>query len=133
MKAGNAFGYGKYSDPIKVKAAGVPKKVQMANTRVDEETGDVVVEWTAPHDGGSAITGYRVRIADKTEENWISYQACPGTDPAVLSCTIKMAALKEEPYNYEFEQIVKVKVSAINEYGVGEPSVPNTQGADIRR
>jgi len=44
-----------------------------------------------------------------------------------------MNVLTAAPYNYVFEQLVKVRVTASNLYGSGPTSISNSSGATIRR
>ena len=73
----------------------------------------IKVTWTRPqHDGGSKITSYVVEITESEEDK---YTSCANLKEGVL--TFNITSLKEKvKYN--------VRVRAVNENGLGEPSFP---------
>jgi hypothetical protein len=60
VEARNAAGFGPESNIEFVIAASVPA-TPAAPTTTNDST-DIIIEWTAPDNGGSEITGYEVRI-----------------------------------------------------------------------
>jgi hypothetical protein len=103
-------------------------------TSIDPATGNVLIQWIAPHDGSQEITGHLVEIgnADSTEmhEDVVN---CGGSDPSLTSCSVPMDVLVASPYELAFNQLVEVQVTAVNLFGSSPPSVINTVGARIRR
>ena len=76
-------------------------------TSIDLLTGNVLINWTAPHDSFSAITSYLVEIANNNASSWLKDSInCPGTPPSQLYCSIPMSVLTVSPYNYAFDQLV---------------------------
>jgi hypothetical protein len=57
---------------------------------------NVLITWTAPADGGSAITGYIVEILQSDGTTYTAYTSCIGT---ATSCEIAISVLKASPYN----------------------------------
>lgn len=134
VRASNIHGFGTFSDVVSIKAAQIPSQVSTPTTSIDNVSGKLKIEWSAPHDGYQAITSYLIEIADNTSATWTpDVAACPGTNPAVLSCLIPMSDLTSNPYNYQFNDLVKVRITAFNSYGAGPVSTPNSVGARIRR
>jgi len=134
IRAGNVHGFGAFTAPFTIMAAGKPFQVSSPITSIDSATGKLKIEWTAPHDGSDLITSYLIEIADSTTTTWTPDATdCSGTNPAILSCLIPMSTLTSAPYNYLFDDLVKVRVTAINSYGSSPVSSPNSTGARIRR
>lgn len=44
-----------------------------------------------------------------------------------------MSDLTSNPFNYQFNDLIKVRITAFNSYGAGPVSAPNSVGARIRR
>ncbi|MCY3897172.1 MAG: fibronectin type III domain-containing protein [Caldilineaceae bacterium] len=60
---GTATNLGMWSDvKYATTPAGVPAKVVLADAPATEESDKITVSWTAPMNGGSAITGYQVQV-----------------------------------------------------------------------
>ena len=57
----NLVGYGQFSSELAVRAAARPDTPTQPVTSTIQNT-DVVINWTAPYDGGSPITAYVVKI-----------------------------------------------------------------------
>lgn len=134
VRAANIHGFGQFSDPISIKAAGLPDQVLTVTTSIDAATGGVVIDWLAPHDGSQTITEYLVEIANADGGSYFEEDTnCSGSDPSVHQCVIPMSALTQSPFNLSFDQLVVVRVTAVNSYGPSTPSLVNTQGARIRQ
>ena len=57
---------------------------------------NVVINWAAPANGGSAITGYDVEIR-KSDGTFTTHTGCIGS--TAVSCTVPISVLKATPYN----------------------------------
>lgn len=136
VRARNIFGWGPYSAVTYIQAAREPDVPIAPETSIDDATGGVAIEWTAPDARGSAITSYKVEIADQAGATWQTDASCDGADVTVLAalrCVVPMSTLTAAPFNYAFDDVVQVRVSAANFYGFGtiSPTTDST-GAKIR-
>ena len=79
---------------------------------------DVLISWTAPNNGGSPITGYRISIVTS---DGVTYQEdathCDATQSTATVCTVPVTALKSTPFSLDWGTSVYAKVVAINAYG----------------
>ncbi len=75
VQATNAAGDSGYSDSVKATPRTVPAKPAAPGLAAADQK--LTVTWTAPNDGGSAITGYKVRhrISDVTNSPWTTSSA----------------------------------------------------------
>ena len=60
IQARSEFSYSEYSTPISVLAAEKPAKPATPTTSIDGD--NVLIDWTAPDNMGSAITGYIIEV-----------------------------------------------------------------------
>jgi len=60
VEARNSFGYSVPSSALSVLAAQIPSTPAAPTTSFDGT--NVIVTWTAPNNGGSAITAYTIKI-----------------------------------------------------------------------
>jgi titin len=114
VSAINAVGVGGPSAPTTT----VPRTVPGSPTSVVLTPGNgwVVANWTAPSDdGGSPLTSYRVETSTDGGTTWSTVIADSGTTD---TSAFVPALANGTP--------VKVRVSAINVAGVGQPSTPAT-------
>ncbi len=74
----------------------------------------VKINWVAPADGGSVITGYTVAIRQSDGVTFTAYASCSGT---ALSCEIANSVLQSAPYNLANSASVCAKVIAKNAAG----------------
>ena len=103
-------------------------------TSIDLSSGNLIVDWEAPHDGSDALLSYLVEIANGDNTSFfVDSTDCDGSDPSVTQCSIPMSTLATTPFNLIFNEIVYVQVSAINSYGASTPSALNTIGARLRQ
>lgn len=136
VRASNIFGWGPYSLVTFIQAAREPGIPLAPVTSIDPVAGGVAIAWTAPDARGSALTSFLIEIADVTGLVWSTAAACDGTSPTVIaaqSCVVLMSTLTAAPFNYLFNDVVYVRVSAANFYGFGAVSPTSAStGAAIR-
>lgn len=130
------FGWGTYSTVFAIKAAREPGLPDAPTTSIDPVTGGIALAWVAPDARGDDITAYKVEIANNDGTAWYTDAACVGTSSTVVTsraCVIPMTTLTSAPYNYIFDDVVYVKVSAQNAFGFGAVSPASAStGARIR-
>jgi len=86
----------------------------------------VIVDWEAPNDNGTPITGYRIlfRKSDDTYSTLLSH--CDGSDVTIkqtTECTVPLSVLYAEPFNLNvLGSSINVKVVAVNAYGESDES-----------
>jgi len=87
VRARNAVGYGEFSTELSVLAAQKPD-IPLAPTTSISDRWDVIIDWTAPYDGGSAILSYTVELRT-TDVTVFSIDAtnCDGADETILANT----------------------------------------------
>jgi len=136
VRARNIFGWGPYSAVTYIKAAREPDVPAAPTTSIDSETGGIAITWTAPDERGDTITAYLIEIANKAGDSWTTHTSCDGSSPSVieaLRCVVPMSALTEVPFNYVFDDLVVVRVSASNSFGFGVKSPASDEtGARVR-
>lgn len=86
----------------------------------------IIVTWTAPYNGATAITAYTVTIR---QSDGVTYTAdntnCNGATPSIVSarsCTIPVATLTAAPFNLPWGASIYAKVSATNVIGTSAAS-----------
>lgn len=125
LRAKNIWGWGAYSTISTIKAARVPIQMSAPATSVDADSGDLVISWTQPDPQGSAITSYFIEIAHSDGLAWSEYEStCNGEDPSLLECAVPMTDLALT-YNYAQGALIKVRASAVNEFGASSVSDEN--------
>lgn len=81
----------------------------------------VIIDWTAPFDMGSIISGYRIYIIEIDGLTYHQeYTHCDGTDSAVIaaqSCSVPVATIMSSYFNLAWGTSVYAKVIAYNVYG----------------
>ena len=79
---------------------------------------DVVINWTAPNNGGSPITGYTVKIRQSDFTTFTVHTAsCDMSVSTATTCTVPVTALRAAPFSLEWGTNVHATVTAINAYG----------------
>jgi len=79
-----------------------------------------VFSWTAPYDGGSAITSYTIQIKQKDGTFTEDATNCDGSNEAIRtarSCTVQISVLQAAPYSLEWGDSIYAKVIASNTVG----------------
>eukprot|EP00347_Sterkiella_histriomuscorum_P017133 403350540 len=140
LTAYNLFGWGKTGTPEYFKAASKPSVITSVSTSIDSTTGNLVISWTPPNNNGDLITKYLVEVQDKDPPNaWSSPATCVGTSATVLataSCQVPMDTLTSSTYNYDFDNVVLVRVGSENGFSLVTDTIVytyNIDGAKIRQ
>ena len=68
---------------------------------------NVIINWVAPYDGDSTITGYTVEIQQSDLITFTTYTGCTGT---AVSCTVPISVLQAAPYNLAVGSSVLARV-----------------------
>ena len=134
VRARNYWGWGEFSDILTIKASSFPEQVSQPSTAIDEVTGGIRVQWTAPFNNAEEITKYKIEAESKTGD-WI--EICTLNNIASMLITTRciepmQTFVDPTGLNLVFGDIVKVRVSAFNKNGWGLESIPNTQGEYVR-
>jgi hypothetical protein len=87
---------------------------------------NVIINWVAPVDGGSAITAYTVAIGHMDGSSYTAYAGCTG---AAVSCTVRISDLQAAPYSLVNLASVYATVSATNAIGSSAASLSGNGGA----
>jgi hypothetical protein len=87
-----------------------------------------VIDWSAPNNRGSVITGYRVYIRQNDLAYTLDLTHCNGAGSTIIAatlCTIPILTLRSEPYNLPYGSSIYAKLYAYNIYG---DSLVSTEG-----
>lgn len=81
------MGYGEFSDEIAILAAQIPD-IPNAPTTAILDRWSVVIDWTAPYNGGTPITSYTIEIRT-TDISVFTVDSvdCNGADSTIVSET----------------------------------------------
>ena len=85
----------------------------------------VILNWEAPVDNGSPITGYKVYIRKADFTFIVDPSVCDGLDYLVMQntqCIVLLNKLTSQPYNLMLGYSIQIKVIATNAYGDSEIS-----------
>lgn len=124
VKVRNAYGFSFFSNVITVLAAQVPAQpVAPVTTWHGDGFDYVVVTWTAPDDGGSPITGYKLTLKQKDLVYSSDLTHCDMSSSTLTTCTLPVTALRSTPFLLEWGDSVFAKVIATNLYGDSVESV----------
>jgi len=134
VRAKNYWGWGPVSTILTIKAATFPNKPNAPTTFIDSATGGLRVEWVAPYANSDTITAYQLQALKKDGATW--FNICDGSNATVVSlkkCIEPMATFYDPlKLNLAFQDLIKVKVLAINVNGPGSYSDSNTTGETVR-
>jgi hypothetical protein len=108
------------SQNITVTLTPVAPSVPAAPTTVISGT-NVIINWVAPANGGSAITAYTVAIGQSNGTTFTAYAGCTGT---AVSCTVPISDLQAVTYSLANGASVLAKVLATNALGSSAFSTP---------
>jgi hypothetical protein len=101
VQARNTVGLGAYSSTVNVLLAQVPD--QPTNVMTELEGDSFVVSWTAPSDGGSAITAYQILLQTSGVTIYSEdLTNCDGSTSTIVDegyCTIPKTVFTASPYN----------------------------------
>eukprot|EP00347_Sterkiella_histriomuscorum_P011727 403371340 len=134
VRAKNIYGWGDFSNVMEIRASAAPNQITTVSTSIDSSTGGVKVSWIAPESNGESIDYYTIEIATNPDmTSWkIDSVNCPGTDPSLTSCVIPMLSLQSGDYDYEYGELVQVRIRAHNLQGDSLDSPVLSTGATIR-
>lgn len=120
VQSQNAKDYSDFSATVRILAAQQPD-IPLAPETLFLRT-SVSVSWTAPFNGGSAITGYRVQFKQSNGTFSESEVDCMQHLSTAITCSISVLNLRASPYSLAWGSSVYARVLAINDYGTSEPS-----------
>jgi hypothetical protein len=75
------------------------------------------IDWAAPNDGGSPITGYNLSLVRKGTVLDISKDC--NLNSRSRRCILTMSDLMQDPYSYKIEDSIEALIYAENENGDG--------------
>lgn len=73
VRAQNSVGYGSWSSTLAVTTLATVPDTPAAPTVSNATSSGFTVAWTAPNNGGSAITSYNIAISDDDFATWVAY------------------------------------------------------------
>jgi hypothetical protein len=132
VRAHNAHGWGQESDILIVVAAESPQQMDPPTTFINNIF--VKVEWLPAVSNGSPITEYKVFVKNRIGQFLQENTYCNGAVEPVLSqhfCEIPMSVLVQPPYALEFDDEVVAYLTASNQFGQNDASLPSTTNARI--
>lgn len=133
VKAKNSCGFGGYSEPLVVAAAGCPQQAKNAPD-VGTKGKDVVITWDeAVVEAGHPVTRYQLLLRNKDGSFSEHKDYCDGSSAAVMeerTCYIPMARVPELT-GLGKQDIIQAKVAAINRLCQGPFSPMNLAGQRI--
>lgn len=118
IMARSIVGYSEESSAVSIRSAKVPDQPDAPTTTISGD--NVVIDWTAPSNGGSPLTAYVILI--KQADNSFSEDLlnCNGLSETVLNsaqCTIPISSLRTTPYNLDWGSSIYAVVKATNAVG----------------
>jgi hypothetical protein len=116
VEARNLVGHSVESSSISIRAAGVPYTPAAPTTTQNGVNVDIA--WTAPFDGGSALTTYTITIRQSDGSTFtVDSTNCDGSDVSATTCSVPIATLMAAPYSLNWGDSVYAKVKATNAVG----------------
>jgi hypothetical protein len=120
VKARNSVGYGDLSQEIAILAAQIPD-IPNAPTTTISDRWNVVIDWTAPYNGGTPITSYTIEIRTTDAQVYaIDSTDCNGADSTIMAetqCTVLVSTLRAAPFSLTWGASVYAKITATNYLG----------------
>lgn len=82
----------------------------------------MVVAWTKPYNGGTALTKAKIEILESDGTTWTEDTTnCDGSNSVVFAakqCTLSMkTVLRASPYNLDFKDEIKARITFTNDIG----------------
>jgi hypothetical protein len=113
------------SEEIAILAAQIPD-IPNAPTTTILDRWSVVIDWTAPYNGGTPITSYTIEIRT-TDISVFTVDSvdCDGADATILSetqCTVDVSTLKATPFSLAWGTGVYARIIATNYLGSSDAS-----------
>jgi len=119
VEARNVVGFSAESSSVSIRAAAIPSTPAAPTTTRNGNNVDIA--WTAPSNGGSAITAYTITIRQSDGSTFsIDSTNCDGSDATIrdaASCSVPITALMAAPYSLNWGDSVYAKVKATNVVG----------------
>jgi hypothetical protein len=126
VRALTTCGPGEWSASKAVQLMAKPSKMDPVCGKIKFGT-SILYEWPTHPDGEFSATKtagvkeYKLEIMNDVSD-WIEYTHCPEDTFADHSCLVQSEILAAAPYNLEYLEPVKARVSGRNDSGYGEPS-----------
>jgi hypothetical protein len=102
VRAQNTQGWGDYSSPISILAAGVPSQMAMVTVTDNPDSPTIRIAWTKPSENGSPVAAYEVKMLSKTAGVYFeALGVCDGSSASVMTnlyCDVPMATLVSDPF-----------------------------------
>jgi hypothetical protein len=102
----NIYGSGPYSSILSIKAEDVPDT--MSPPVVTQSGTSMEINWSTivPFDNGNTITSYTIQVFNPTTMAFVLDAVnCPGTNPAILLCTIPTTDLVTN-FGYQYGEML---------------------------
>lgn len=119
VEARNSYGYSVYSESVAILCATSPEQPDTPLSEVQDS--DVLIQWTAPLENGTPITGYKIYFRQSDDTYSQESTHCSGASTAT-SCTVPLATLTAAPFLLSLGDNINIKVTAVNAYGDSELS-----------
>ena len=114
VTARNLVGFGTDSSEVNVRAAAKPSVPAAPSTSVNSNT-SVTITWTAPYNGGSAITAYTVAIRQSDGSTFATESVY--CNVSTTTCTVPISVIQASPYNHSWGTSIYATVLATNVVG----------------
>jgi hypothetical protein len=85
----------------------------------------ILIDWTAPFDGGANIWGYQIVISSSLNIFSEELTTCDGSLESITAatqCIVYLADLRASPYSLSLGATIYVKIRAYNYYGYSDYS-----------